>query len=85
MRLLSPDDACVAVTTRSGRKYEGTSFDVSNAADARDLRRGGYTAADTSGAPARADGYVCRLCGFHSFFRACSKCTGECVRPQLGT
>lgn len=82
-RLLSPDDACVAVTSLSGRKYRGRSFEVTNQADIRALRAAGYTMADTSGVPSKAAGFECLDCGFQSFFRLCSKCGGKCDRPDI--
>lgn len=82
-RLLSPDDRCVAVTSLSGRKYSGTSFEVSDPRDARALRQAGYTVADTGGVPSPGAGFQCKSCGFKAFFRRCSRCGGECERPDV--
>lgn len=83
MRLLSPDDACIGVTAVSGRKYSGTSFEVSDSADISALRREGYTLAGAAGAPAKAAGFECLSCGFQSFFRLCSQCGAKCERPDI--
>jgi hypothetical protein len=81
-RLLSPDDKCVQVDAPSGRRYSGKTLEVSDSKDIRALRAGGYTVAAVAGAPTTATGFVCRACGFKSFFKIC-KCGAECVRPDL--
>lgn len=85
-RLLSPDDKCVQVDVPLGRsrRYSGKSIDVTDQAHIKALRKAGYTVADTSGAPLSRDaGFECLSCGFQSFFRLCSRCGGECDRPDL--
>jgi hypothetical protein len=82
-RLLSPDDKCVQVDVPLGRnrRYSGQSIDVSDPSHVRALRLAGYTVADTAGAPAKTGGFECANCGFHSYFRTCSRCGGMCERP----
>jgi hypothetical protein len=84
-RLLSPDDACIGVDvpTYAGKaRYDGRSVDVSDPSHVKALRGIGYTVADVSGRPSKAAGFEC-ACGFSSFFKLCSRCGAECVRPDL--
>lgn len=83
-RLLSPDDKCVEVDVPfgRGRRYRGTTLDVSDPGHARALRAVGYTVADTSGVPVRSGGFTCTGCGFRAWFKTCSRCGGVCERPE---
>lgn len=81
MRLLSPDDACIRVTTRDGRRYDGRTIDV-DSRHADELRAVGYTVADTAGPAPRSGGFECTVCSFKAWFRTCSRCGGVCERPE---
>lgn len=84
-RLLSPDDACISVDVPFGRakRYDGRSIEVSDPVHARALKQAGYTMADAGGRPSKSAGFECLSCGFHSFFKLCSRCGGSCERPDL--
>lgn len=85
-RMLSPDDACrgVDVPTYGGKaSYNGTVIDVSEPSHARALKAAGYTVAAVAGAPIRSGGFSCSECSFKSYFRSCSRCGADCVRPDL--
>ncbi len=81
-RLLSPDGACEGVTVPfgRGRRYAGTTVDVSDTSHVRALRAAGYTVADISGAPSRDGGFECTECAFRAYFKTCSRCGGACER-----
>lgn len=82
MRLLAPATGCVEVDT-SRRRYKGRILEVSDSKDIKELRAIGYTPGDVGGRPSRAAGFECPACSFQSFFRLCSRCGGECDRPDL--
>jgi hypothetical protein len=86
-RLVAPNDTMREVeiqgaytgrTRRYGWQKDGT-VHVESAAHVKALREAGFTVAGVSGAGA-GGGYVCTGCGFHSWFRLCSRCGGEAVR-----
>lgn len=78
-RLLSPDTACIEVDTKR-RRYKGTTIEVNDARDERDLRAAGYTVASVAGAPAKSSTWTCTACAFRGFFRTCGRCGGVCQR-----
>ena len=49
-------------------------FDISNPSLAKKLKDEGLAEASASGSFAKAHGFVCKSCGFNSFFKKCSKC-----------
>lgn len=80
-RLLSPDDKCVQVDdVRTGRRYTGTTVNVTDPSAIRALKEVGYTVAGISATPVRSGGYACVSCGFHGFFKVCGRCGGDCEK-----
>lgn len=84
-RMLSPDGACDGVTVPfgRGRRYAGTTIEVTDPGHVKALKQAGYTVGDTGGVPVTSGGYTCAECGFSAFFKACGRCGGSCERPAL--
>lgn len=86
-RMVAPNDTVREVEiqgVRTGRSKtyrwnkDGT-VHVNSAADAKALKDAGFTEAGVGGAGSKG-GFVCTTCGFHTWFRSCSRCGGEGVR-----
>jgi hypothetical protein len=86
-RMVAPNDTMREVTIEGARfggsKTYGWSKDgtvhVESAAHAKALKEAGFTEAGVCGATSRG-GFVCTACGFHMWFKTCSRCGGEGVR-----
>lgn len=67
----------------SGRTYGGNTpgrvFDMTPDDAKAVVKLGGAYCAE-SGTTRRKIGYRCKVCGFGSFVRICSRCGGECER-----
>lgn len=86
-RLVAPNDTLRSVEiegARTGYKKvynwskDGT-VHVDNPAHVKALRDAGFTEAGVGGAGG-SGGFVCQDCGFHAWFKTCSRCGGEGVR-----
>ena len=84
-RMLPPSGAAIETSIpRPGggesiyRMQKDGTVHVSDA-DAKTLRKAGYTEA-SAGGWVQAAGWVCDDCGFHGFFRRCGRCGGENTR-----
>lgn len=86
-RMVAPNDtlrevdiqgARTGITRRYKWHKDGT-VHVNSAADAKALKEAGFTEVGVGGAGSRG-GYVCNACGFHMWFKTCSRCGGEGVR-----
>lgn len=78
MREVDIEGAYTGRKTRYGWGKDGT-VHVDNPAHVKALRQAGFTVAGVSSAGGRG-GFVCADCGFHSWFKLCSKCGGEGVK-----
>lgn len=86
-RMIAPNDTMREVeiqgartgATRLYRWSKDGTVHVESAADAKALKEAGFTEAGVGGGRARG-GYVCTDCGFHMWFKTCSRCGGEGVR-----
>lgn len=86
-RMVAPNDtmrevdikgARTGITSRYRWQKDGT-VHVESSAHAKALRDIGFVEAGVGGAGARG-GYVCGSCGFHAWFKSCSRCGGEGVK-----
>jgi hypothetical protein len=82
-RMCMPDNACRGISVEGAQTggtthYSGHIVDVDNPRHVRALRSMGAFVASATGARATG-GYACLNCGFQSYFKACSRCGGECV------
>lgn len=86
-RMVAPNDTMREVEIKGARFGESKTYrwskdgtvHVESAAHAKALREAGFTEAGVGGAGAGA-GFVCTGCGFHMWFKTCSRCSGEGVR-----
>lgn len=84
-RLIAPSDQMREVEiagVRTGRstvykwQKDGT-VHVRSAEHERLLKQAGFTEAGLTRATMSSGGFICSECGFHSWFRKCSRCGGE--------
>lgn len=86
-RMIAPNDTMREVqiqgartsATRTYRWGKDGTVRVDSAADAKALREAGFTEAGIGGAGSKG-GFVCQACGFHTWFKKCSRCGGEGVK-----
>lgn len=78
MRVCAPDGAVREVDSR-GRRYRSKDgvYDMPESEARRLVAAGGFMPS-LAGHTARSIGFVCRGCGFGSFFKTCSRCGGDC-------
>lgn len=81
MKVVAPAKACVEVDGLSGRRYRarGGIYEMSQR-DGQALVAAGGFQPSLSGATSRAAGYRCPACGFGTYFKTCSRCSGPCER-----
>lgn len=86
-RLLPPDKAVVetGIPRRNGgesvyRMRKDGTIHVPDS-DVRALKQAGYTE-PAAGGFAKAEGFICGVCGFHGYFRKCGRCGGDGRRPS---
>lgn len=88
-RLVAPNDTMrevdiqgvrSGVTTRYRWGADGT-VNVDNRAHVKALKDAGFTTVGAAPAGARG-GFICLSCGFHPWFKTCSRCGSECVKDE---
>lgn len=86
-RMIAPNDtvreidiqgARTGITTRYKWRKDGT-VHVDSPAHVKALKDAGFTDAGVCGAGS-SGGFVCASCGFHAWFKVCSRCGGEGVK-----
>lgn len=87
MRIAAPDGAVAGMEVKgaqTGRvtRYQGRIADVDNPQHIKALLSEGAFAASLSGRTNSRLGYRCTGCGFGSFLKKCSRCSGTCERES---
>ena len=86
-RMIAPNDTMREVEIK-GARFGGSkvyrqgkdgTVHVESASDAKALKDAGFTEAGAF-APAVSGGFVCGGCGFHMWFKTCSRCGEEGVK-----
>jgi len=84
MRLLAPNDTMRQVDIQGprSRRYDWSrdgAVHVDDPSHVKALKAQGFTVAGVD-RPSASRGFICGSCGFRTWFKACSRCGGECDR-----